>query len=61
MVYYGVFGLVTILCLCAVGCLSGYALVVASIFDVLLFHDLTTTESRVKFGACKMYLRPPVA
>ena len=44
VMYYGVFGLVIILCLCAVGCLT----VVASVFVVLLCSELTTTESMVK-------------
>ena len=48
VVYYVLFGLVVILCLCAVGSLTGCALVVASVFVVLLCHDLTTTESEVK-------------
>ena len=41
------FGQVIILCLCAVGCLTGCALVVASLFVVLLCRNLTTTESMV--------------
>ena len=44
---YAVFALETILCLCAVGCLTGCALVVASVFVVLLWGHLTT-ESMVK-------------
>ena len=48
VVYYAVCDLVIILCLCTVGCLSVCSLVVASVFIVLLCHDLTTTESRVK-------------
>ena len=59
MVYYAVFGVVIILCLGAVGCLTGCGLVVASVFVALLCHDLTTTESRVKVCACKMYHAPP--
>ena len=47
VVYYVLVGLVIILCLCAVGCLTGSDLVVASVFVVLLCHDLTTTESWV--------------
>ena len=31
-----------------IGCLTECALVVASVFVVLFFNDLTTTESRVK-------------
>ena len=46
--YYAVFGLVIILCMCEVGCLTLDNLVVASVFVVLLFRDLTTPESRVK-------------
>ena len=47
VVYYVLSGLIIILCLCAVGCLTGCALVVASVFVVLLCHDLTAIESRV--------------
>ena len=47
MVYYAVFGLVILLCVCAVGCFTGCALVAASVFVVLCW-DLTATESRVK-------------
>ena len=54
VVYYAVFGLMSILCLRAVGCLTGCALVVASVFFVLLCCDLTTTKSGVKVW-------PPVA
>ena len=48
VVYYAVYGLVIILCLYAVGCLTGYALVVTIVFVVLLYHDLKAAESRVK-------------
>ena len=41
-VYYAVFGLVILLYLCTVSCLTGFDLVVASVFDVLLCRDLTT-------------------
>ena len=44
VVHYVLVGLVIILCLCAVGCLTGRAVVVASIFVVLLGHGLTTTN-----------------
>ena len=48
VVYFAVLGLVIILCLDAVGCLTGCALVVTSVFVVLLCRDLTMIESRVK-------------
>ena len=37
-----------ILCLCAVDCLIGCALAVASVFVVFMCRDLTTKYSRVK-------------
>ena len=37
----------TILGLWAIGCLTGGALVLASVFVVLLWHDLTATESKM--------------
>ena len=62
VVYYAVFGLVTILCLCAVGCLTGCALVVASVFAVHLCRDLTTTESMVNVWCLlNAFLMPSVA
>ena len=39
--YYAVVGLVIILCMCVVGCLTLCALVVASVYFVLLCRDLT--------------------
>ena len=48
VVYYATFGLVIILCLYAVGSLTGCPLVVTCIFSVLLCCDLTTTEFKVK-------------
>ena len=47
MVYYAVNGLVSISCVCAVVCLTGWALVVVSVFVVLLCRDVLTAESRV--------------
>ena len=48
MEYHAVFGQVIILCLCAVNCLTGCALVVTSVFVVLLCPDVTAKESGVK-------------
>ena len=47
VVYYAIFSLVIILCLCAVGCLTRCARIAASVFVVLLFLVFMTTESRV--------------
>ena len=59
--YYVIFGLVTILCLCTVGCLSWCTLVVASVFVVLLCRGITTTESRLKVWRLLNVFKPPVA
>ena len=49
VMYFVVFGLVIIVCLSAVGWLTGCALVVTSVFVVLQCRDLSMIESRVKF------------
>ena len=44
----------------AVDCLTGCALVMASVFVELLCRDLTTVTTEPRFSACKMYLSPPL-